>query len=92
MRVLVTGGAGYIGSHAVRALADNGHDVVVFDLRSMPFAAALDRTTAVLGDVRDTPTLADLLRRERIDGVVHLRGCDRSPNRCAIRGAISTRI
>ena len=74
MRVLVTGGAGYIGSHAVRALADNGHDVVVFDLRSMPFAAALDRITAVLGDVRDTPTLADLLRRERIDGVVHFAG------------------
>lgn len=74
MRVLVTGGAGYIGSHAVRALVDSGHDVVVIDLRQMPRIGDFEPVTAVIGDVRDTPTLTDLLRREGIDGVVHFAG------------------
>ena len=74
MRVLVTGGAGYIGSHAVRALVDNGHDVVVIDLRPMPRIGDFEPVTAVIGDVRDTPTLTNLLRREGIDGVVHFAG------------------
>ena len=74
MRVLVTGGAGYIGSHAVRALVDSGHDVVVIDLRPMPRIGDFEPVTAVIGDVRDTPTLTDLLGRERIDGVVHFAG------------------
>ena len=74
MPVLVTGGAGYIGSHAVRALVDNGHDVVVIDLRPMPRIGDFEPVTAVIGDVRDTPTLTDLLRREGIDGVVHFAG------------------
>ncbi|HET9083302.1 MAG TPA: NAD-dependent epimerase/dehydratase family protein, partial [Candidatus Limnocylindrales bacterium] len=74
MRVLVTGGAGYIGSHAVRALIENGHDVAVLDVRPMPVAPGLERVSAVAGDIRDTLVLADLLRRERIDGVIHFAG------------------
>lgn len=74
MRVLVTGGAGYIGSHAARALVDGGHQVIVIDLRPMPIARGLDGVRAVAGDIRDMPALADLLRRERIDGVMHFAG------------------
>jgi UDP-glucose-4-epimerase GalE len=73
VRVLVTGGAGYIGSHAVRALADTGHHVIVIDLRPMPRAGDLG-AAAVTGDVRDTAALIDLLRRERIDAVMHFAG------------------
>jgi UDP-glucose 4-epimerase len=74
VRVLVTGGSGYIGSHAVRALTDGGHHVVVIDLRPMPLAAGLDQVTAVTADIRDTPLLIDLLQGEGIDGVVHFAG------------------
>ncbi|HVP12249.1 MAG TPA: NAD-dependent epimerase/dehydratase family protein, partial [Phycisphaerae bacterium] len=41
MRVLVTGGAGYVGSHAVRGLVGAGHDVLVFDNLSSGHAAAV---------------------------------------------------
>ena len=74
MRVLVTGGAGYIGSHAARSLAQSGHHVVVIDLQPMPRAGRSDRVMAVNADVRDTTSLVDLLRRERIDGVLHFAG------------------
>jgi len=43
--VLVTGGAGYVGSHAVKALADAGHDVVVYDDLSAGHAKAVERIT-----------------------------------------------
>lgn len=71
-RVLVTGGAGYIGSIAVRRVLEQGHEAVVFD--------CLDRghrdnvppdVPFVLGDVRDTDWLTETLRAFRIDAVMH---------------------
>jgi len=74
MRVMVTGGAGYIGSHTVRELLARGNDVVVADLRPLPASGLLDRALGVVADIRDTSTLVDLLRREGIDGVIHFAG------------------
>ncbi len=70
---LVTGGAGYIGSHVVRALLDSGRDVVVYD----DFSAGLDRRVpagvpVVRADVHDREALATAFADHRIDGVVHL--------------------
>jgi UDP-glucose-4-epimerase GalE len=69
--VLVTGGAGYIGSHAVRALRAAGHTVVVFDNLSAGHAAAIGDATLVEGDVRDTGQVEATLRRHAVTAVMH---------------------
>jgi UDP-glucose-4-epimerase GalE len=74
VRVLVTGGAGYIGSHTVRELLDRGHHVVVLDLTPLDAAGVLGGARGVVGDIRDTPALVGLLRGEHIDAVVHFAG------------------
>ena len=72
MKIFVTGGAGYVGSHAVRALCDAGHDVVVFDNLSKGHAQAVDsRATLTVGDLSDTRLLEDTLIGRRFDGVMH---------------------
>lgn len=72
MRVLVTGGAGYIGSLTVRALLDAGHAVTVLDDLSTGHAWAVSSgADFVLGDVRDGAVLDALLARRCFDGVLH---------------------
>jgi UDP-glucose-4-epimerase GalE len=71
-RVLVTGGAGYIGSHAVRALVDAGHAVVVFDnLTAGHVAAVPDGVPLVRGDMHDTARVTQTLREHGIEAVMH---------------------
>ena len=71
-KVLVTGGAGYIGSHASAILCDQGHEVVVYDnlstghLRLIPQEAEF-----VEGDTRDTTLLVDVLRGTNAEAVIH---------------------
>jgi UDP-glucose 4-epimerase len=73
--VLVTGGAGYIGSHAVKALVSAGHRVVVYDNLSAGHREATERAggdvTLVQADVRDTDRLLQTLRVHDIDAVMH---------------------
>ena len=70
--VLVIGGAGYIGSHAVKALRGRGTDVVVYDnLSAGHRAAARFATALVQGDIQDTARLRDTMRRFDVDAVMH---------------------
>ncbi|HEX8470529.1 MAG TPA: UDP-glucose 4-epimerase GalE [Brevundimonas sp.] len=72
--VLVTGGAGYIGSHTCKALAQAGHQPVVFDDLSNGHAEAVKWGPLVVGDVRDSAAVASCMREHRIDSVIHFAG------------------
>jgi UDP-glucose-4-epimerase GalE len=78
--VVVTGGAGYVGSHAVKALAAAGRDVVVFDNLSAGHPEAVARVarafparsvTLVRGDIRDRAAVANMLRATGASAVMH---------------------
>jgi UDP-glucose 4-epimerase len=73
--VLVTGGAGYIGSHAVLALRDAGWPVVVIDNLSTGFRWAIpDDVTLVEGDLADTALVDAVLRDSKIGAIIHFAG------------------
>jgi UDP-glucose-4-epimerase GalE len=67
----VTGGAGYIGSHACKALHRAGYHVVVFDSLIAGHRGAVRFGELVQGDITDTAAVRDALRRHRISGVMH---------------------
>ena len=73
MSVLVAGGAGYIGSHTVKALRAAGHDVVIYDDLSAghPQAAKAAGAPLEIGDVRDGARLAEVMRAHGVDAVMH---------------------
>ena len=72
MNVLVTGAAGYIGSHAVRALLSAGHKVVALDNLSRGHRTAVPSTVPFIeADVRDNGRLLEVLRSHRIECVLH---------------------
>ena len=82
MRLLVTGGAGYIGSHTVLELLQAGHDVVVLDNLCNGSLEALRRIQAIAGrslqfvqgDIRDRALLDQLFAQQQVDAVVHFAG------------------
>lgn len=69
--VLVTGGAGYIGSHVVRQLGEAGEDVVVLDNLSTGFRSAVTAGTLVVGDTGDRAVVSRLLAEHRIKTILH---------------------
>ena len=71
MNILVTGGAGYIGSHTAMALAKRGHRVVVYDNLCLGHRGAVQWGDFVYGDIRDTMTLRTTLKKHCIEGVIH---------------------
>ena len=72
-KALVTGGAGFMGSHVVRNLVELGHEVVALDDLSGGFRENVDpRVRLVVGSVVDDKFVADLFRAERFDYVYHL--------------------
>ena len=80
--ILVTGGAGYIGSHTCVELLDAGYDLVVIDNFSNSKPAVLDRVERICGrapsfmevDIRDREALRDVFRQRGIDAVIHFAG------------------
>lgn len=74
MTVLVTGGAGYIGSHTVRLLRERGEDVVVLDTLETGHREALLGAPLVVGDVGDTAVLIDLFSAHEFNAVIHFAG------------------
>lgn len=75
MAVLVTGGAGYIGSHMVLALADAGEDIVVIDNLSTGFAwAVAPQAKLVRGDIGDEQFVSRLMADHSFDAVIHFAG------------------
>jgi UDP-glucose 4-epimerase len=75
MAVLVTGGAGYIGSHMVLELLDAGETVVVLDNLSTGFRWAVPQAaTLVVGDVGDQDLVRSVIRRHDIDAIIHFAG------------------
>ena len=82
MKILLTGGAGYIGSHTAAALLAAGHEPVLLDNLSNSHAAAVDRLRAATGrevalevaDVRDTARVEQVLRGHGCEAVVHFAG------------------
>ena len=82
MNILVTGGAGYIGSHTIIELLASGHGVVVVDNLSNSSAESLRRVEEITGqsvpfyefDLRDRTRLAELFKSEAIDAAIHFAG------------------
>lgn len=74
MKILVTGGAGYIGSHMVRMLAKLGHAVVTFDDLSAGFRDAVLSGEFVQGSLHDMAALGVLFNSHKFDAVVHFAG------------------
>lgn len=82
MRILVTGGVGYIGSHTVIDLIENGYDVVVLDNLSNSSRKCLDRVEKITGtkvkfyeaDIRDREALDRIFNENEIEGVIHFAG------------------
>ena len=74
MRILVTGGAGYIGSHAVRLFLKRGHDVWVYDNLSAGHRAAAPPGRLIVGDLAEVHRLDHALMQQRIEAVVHFAG------------------
>lgn len=71
MRVLVTGGAGYIGSHVVKALGEKGYDVLTYDNLSYGHAEAVLYGSLVTGDLSDLKKLRETFDGFRPDAVMH---------------------
>ncbi|HTN73879.1 MAG TPA: UDP-glucose 4-epimerase GalE [Pirellulaceae bacterium] len=71
MNILVTGGAGYVGSHAVKVLLAAGHSVTVYDNLSRGHHAAVPAGLLVVGELSDQNKLTELLRERRIEAVMH---------------------
>ena len=75
MSVLVTGGAGYIGSHMVLELLGAGQDVVVLDNLSTGFRQAVPAgTPLVVGDAGDADLVGATIRRHHVDAIIHFAG------------------
>ena len=71
MRILITGGAGYIGSHSVKLFLARGHDVWVFDNLSVGHRKAVPLDRLIVGDLNEIPRLDHVMLERRIEAIVH---------------------
>jgi UDP-glucose-4-epimerase GalE len=71
VNILITGGAGYIGSHATRLLAEAGHETWVFDNLSVGHRQAVPAGRLIEADLADRPAIEQALAEKKIDAVMH---------------------
>ena len=71
MRILVTGGAGYIGSHTVKHLLEHGHDVLVLDNLAVGHRAAVPAGRLIVADLKDVDRVDQVMIEHRVEAVVH---------------------
>jgi UDP-glucose 4-epimerase len=74
MKILITGGAGYIGSHVVKALGLLGHDLVIYDNLSTGHRQAVTFGKLVVGDLADQEKLEHLFKSEGLEAILHFAG------------------
>ena len=82
MKILVTGGAGYIGSHTIIELDKAGHEVVVVDNLCNSSSKSLERVSGIIGkpipfyevDIRDRKGLDKVLSEHKVDACIHFAG------------------
>ena len=74
MKILVTGGAGYIGSHVVKALGQQGEDIIILDNLSTGFREAVLYGELVVGDIGDEALLEKLFQTHKFESVLHFAG------------------
>ncbi len=72
MKVLITGGAGYIGSHTAKAIANAGHQVIIFDNLSNGHEKLINNIHIVKGDIKNKRELEQVFTATDFDAVVHL--------------------
>ena len=73
-KILVTGGAGYIGSHTIRSLQKNGHSIVIFDNLSSGHRKAIEGFTLFKGDLLNKKQVSEAFEKYKPDAVVHFAG------------------
>jgi UDP-glucose 4-epimerase len=75
MSILVTGGAGYIGSHMTVELADAGEEVIVLDTLTTGFRANVPAAARlVVGDIGDQELVRTLIRKHKVEAIIHFAG------------------
>lgn len=75
VKVLVTGGAGYIGSHAVKKLGEAGYEVVVYDNLSTGTASAVTYGELIIGEINNQQLLSEVFAKHQFDAVLHFAAC-----------------
>src|SRR5690606_34236160 len=74
MNILITGGAGYIGSHVVKALKNSGHDLFTYDNLSSGHREAVKAGELIIGDLGDEAKLDALFKEKKFGAVLHFAG------------------
>lgn len=74
MKILITGGAGYIGSHVVKALGKQGHDLTIYDNLSTGHRQAVTYGELIVGDLGDKEKLNRLFEEKKFEAVFHFAG------------------
>jgi len=74
MKIIVTGGAGYIGSHVTDFLQKNGYDCVVYDNLSRGNKNSIKNTPLIVGYIRDREKLSEIFKKDKFAAVIHLAG------------------
>lgn len=74
MRILVTGGGGFVGSHLANLLADAGHTIAILDIDESNAREISSQVQFIKGDVTDSALVTDLLRQSAFHEIVHLAG------------------